>query len=107
MSGALWDRAAQNERTQLSWQRTSLSGLACSLVVARLLAPSSLVLAVTFALAATASTAVIGWLSIRRYASTNRALHRGTPIGDGRAHLATSGLVVVTAAAALVYVLMV
>lgn len=107
MSGELWDKAAQNERTQLSWQRTTLSGLACSLVVARLLAPTSLVLAVTVALAAIVTTALLGLLSRRRYTAYNRALHRGDPIGDGRTHLLTSALVVITGAGALVYLLMV
>jgi uncharacterized membrane protein YidH (DUF202 family) len=99
-----WDSGLQNERTRLAWQRTSLSGLVCSLLVARLLAPISLPLAVLVGLAAVLSTAALSWFSINRYAGVHDALHRNRPIGDGRSHLAVTALVLITAVGSIAYV---
>ncbi|MCW2810401.1 MAG: uncharacterized protein JWP61_859 [Friedmanniella sp.] len=102
---APWDAGLQNERTGLAWQRTMLSGLACSLLVARLLAPRSLTLAVLTGLVALLGTAVLGTVSLRRFRVTGAALHGGRPVGDGRAPLLIAALVILTAAGALAYVL--
>ena len=99
-----WDAGMQNERTRLAWQRTLLSGLVCSLVVARLLASISLTLAFLLGMAAVASSAVLGWFSILRYTTTNAALHHDQRIGDGRPAAAVTALVIVTAIGSLLYV---
>lgn len=100
---APWDAGLQNERTRLAWQRTALSGLACSLIVARLLAPASVTAAVMLGLAATMSAAGLGRLTSRRYRFTQSALHRGRPVGDARPHLLLMGLVVLTGLGAVLY----
>lgn len=98
-----WDSGLQNDRTRLAWQRTVLSGMACSLVVARLLASISLAVAIGLAVAAMISSAVLGRLSSRRYWAAHVALHSDHPIGDGRAHALLVALVALTALATLAY----
>ncbi|HYP46639.1 MAG TPA: DUF202 domain-containing protein [Propionibacteriaceae bacterium] len=99
-----WDSGLQNERTRLAWQRTTLSGLTCSLLVARLLATDSLALAIAVGLSAVVSSAALGWFTTRRYTENHLALHRRQAIDATRAQLVVTMLVVVTALAALVYV---
>jgi uncharacterized membrane protein YidH (DUF202 family) len=99
-----WDPGMQNERTRLAWQRTILSGLACSLLVSRLLASTSLALAIAIGLAAVLSSAALGWFSIKRYTDNHLALHADAPTASGRSHLVIVALVTVTAAGAAVYV---
>jgi len=99
-----WDPGLQNERTRLAWQRTTLSGLACSLLVARFLAPSSLALAIAVGLAAVLGSAALGWFSSKRYADNHLALHGRRPIAGARAQLVVTALVVFTALGALLYV---
>lgn len=99
-----WDPGMQNERTRLAWQRTTLSGLTCSLLVARLLTPLSLTLAITVGLAAVLSSAALGWFSTKRYADNHVALHAGQAIAGAGSHLVLTGLVLVTAICAAVYV---
>lgn len=94
----------QNERTRLAWQRTTLSGLACSLLVARFLATTSLTLAIAVGLAAVLSSATLGWFSTKRYAENHLALHSGGRVAGPRAQLVVTALVVVTALGGLGYV---
>ncbi len=105
MTGGPWDPGLQNERTGLAWQRTMLAGLTCSLLVARLLAGISVTYAVFLGLMATLCTAALGWIAIARFRRHDAAIRAGRPIGDGRANLLLSGLVIITAAGALLYVL--
>ena len=101
-----WDPGLQNERTSLAWQRTMLSGLACSLLVARLVAGLSLTLAIVVGFTALVGTALLGLVAVRRFRHHARALPARHLIGDGRSHLLLAGLVVGTAVAALGYVLL-
>lgn len=100
-----FDPGLQNERTRLAWQRTVLSGLVCSLLIARLLASEQLLWALLIGLVAILNTALIGWYTIHRYGHHQEALYARLPVGDGRAQVAIAGLVVVTAIGALTYVL--
>jgi uncharacterized membrane protein YidH (DUF202 family) len=104
MTLAPWDPGLQNERTGLAWQRTMLAGLTCSLLVARLLASISIVLAAILGLVALLCTAGLGWLAIRRFRLNNLAIHREEALGDGKANALLSVLVVMTAIGASLYV---
>lgn len=99
-----WDPGLQNERTRLAWQRTTLSGLGCTLLVTRLLAPDFLTLAIAVGLAAVLTSAMLGWFSTRRYADNHLALHKAQGIADARSQLVVVALVVVIAVGALIYV---
>lgn len=101
-----WDPGLQNERTGLAWQRTMLAGLVCSLLVARLLAEVSLLLAVITGLAALLGTAGLGWIAIRRFRRHGDALHARQPIGDGRPQALISAVVALTAVGALTFALL-
>ena len=99
-----WDPGVQNERTRLAWQRTTLSGLTCSLVVARLLADLSLGLAIAVGLAAVLSSAALGWFSTRRYAENQIALHGDGVLPGARSQLVLTALVIITAVGGVGYV---
>ena len=106
MTAPPWDPGLQNERTGLAWQRTMLAGLTCSLLVARLLAGISVVIAVLTGLVALLTTAAMGWMAISRFRANGHALHAGRPIGDGRPQLLVSLVVTGTAVGALVFALL-
>ena len=100
-----WDLGLQSERTALAWHRTLLSGLACSLVVARLVALVSWPAAVVTGLVAVATTAMLAVLARRRFRHNDAAVRRDDPLADARAPALLCVLVVVTALAAVVIVL--
>ena len=99
------DSGLQNERTGLAWQRTMLAGLTCSLLVARLLAEISVVLAVLIELLALLTTAALGWVALSRFRVHSQALHVRRPIGDARPQLLVSVVVTLTALGALLFAL--
>jgi len=101
-----WDPGLQNERTGLAWQRTMLSGLTCSLLIARLLADFSVLLAVVVGLAALAGTAGLGGIGIRRFQRNSVNLHAGRPVGGGASPLVVSAVLALTGVGALLYVLL-
>lgn len=101
---APWDPGLQNERTRLAWSRTMLSGLACALVVARLLATVSVTLAILTGVSALGTATAIGAVSIRRFRRHGHALPAGRPVGDGRAPAIAVVLLSGSALAALGYV---
>ena len=100
-----WDPGLPGERTGLAWQRTLLSGLACALVVARLLATISWPAALVTGLLAVATTTALGALALHRVHGNDEAVRRRRPLADGRAPLLLSVLVTVTALAAGLFVL--
>lgn len=104
MTTTPWDPGLQNERTGLAWQRTMLSGLACSLLVARVLASVSVLLALAVGLLALLTTAGLGWVAIRRFRTNDAALRIGQPVSRGAPVLLLTVVVSATAVAALVYV---
>lgn len=99
-----WDPGLQSERTALAWQRTLLSGLACALVVARLLALVSWPAAVVAGVAAAVTTAALAVLARRRFRHNDQAVRQRRPLADARAPLLLCVLVVLTAVAAAVVV---
>ena len=106
MTARPWDSGLQNERTGLAWQRTMLAGLTCSVLVARLLAEISVVLAVVTGLVALLTTAGLGWMAVSRFRRNSHALHAADrPIGDARPQLLISLVVTLTALGALLFAL--
>lgn len=93
----LHDRGAQNERTRLAWQRTTLSLVACALVVARLVGSRAVVAGVIIAVASLVVAAALTWSTRARYASAQTALHAGRPLPDGRIPALLTLLLVVSA----------
>jgi uncharacterized membrane protein YidH (DUF202 family) len=106
MSSAPWDQGLQNERTGLSWQRTLLSGLTFSLLLARLLAGVNVGLAIAVGVAALACSAVLGLASVRRYVRNHDALTRDRVVEDGWYSLVITVLVSLTGVGAIAYVML-
>ena len=102
-----WDAGLQNERTGLAWQRTMLAGLTCALLVSRLLAGVSLTLAILTGVSALGAAAAFGWMALRRFRLNAHALLSGEHLDDARPAALATVLLVLTALAAVGYVLLV
>lgn len=103
----LWDHGAQIERTRLSWQRTTLSALALGLILARLLADTSRVLAVVIALVALLLAGALHWNAVRRYTRANATLEANQRLeSDGRLPVLLVSLVLLVGLGALSYLLL-
>ena len=102
-----WDVGLQNERTGLAWQRTMLSGLACGLLVARLLAGVSLTLAVVAGVVTLGAATAFGAVALRRFRLNARALAGDRPLDDARTAALAAALLAATSLAAAAYVLLV
>ncbi len=99
------DPGLQNERTTLAWQRTTLSGLACALIIARLIFGHSAVTAITIAAIAIIIAITLGRLSASRY-KINNATWSSSRLGtDGRTPAVLTLLVMIIAGGAIGYVL--
>lgn len=101
-----WDAGLQNERTGLAWQRTMLSGLACGLLVTRLVATLSLTLAILTGALALAATVAFAWAALRRFRLNGEALLHGGTLGDGVPPALAAALLALTGLGALGYVLL-
>lgn len=101
------DEGAQNERTRLAWQRTLLSALTCSLLIARLLASAWVSLALAVALVALAVSAWMSWLVIRRYRRHHAAFVARRHLPDAKIPFLATALVALTALGALGYVVLI
>jgi uncharacterized membrane protein YidH (DUF202 family) len=97
----------QNERTRLAWQRTLLSGLACALLVARVLASLWVSLALAIALLALATTAVMSWLVIERYRVNHNALVARRQLPDAKTPFLVTVLVALSVVGALAYLVLI
>lgn len=102
-----WDSGLQNERTGLAWQRTMLTGLTSGLLVARLLAGVSLTSAILTGVFALGAAAAFGGVALRRFRLNARALLSDQQLDDARPVALTAVLLVLTALAAVSYVLLV
>jgi Domain of unknown function (DUF202) len=96
--GGVWDRGLQPERTALAWRRTGLTLGGAGLLLARVLAPSSLAAAL-LAGALGVATAIVTLVVVdRRYRSHHRRL---VAAAGERVPLAGGGLPAVIAVATL------
>lgn len=98
-----WDPGGQPERTRLAWQRTALSGLACSLVVSKLVGGHSVVLGFVLAALAILTTVAMLVLGRIRYQRANAALFARDRLPDGRINAATVVLITITGVGAVFY----
>ncbi len=99
------DPGLQNERTALAWLRTYLAGLGVALVVARLVAEHSLVLALGLVTTAGALSALVGRSAVRRYRASALSLARQGALPDGRLPALVAALTALLGVGALGYVL--
>jgi len=94
------DPGLQAERTRLSWQRTMLSSLGFSMIVARLVAIYSIPGGIAVAAASAIAAAAVGIAAHRRYQGGHLAAHGQSLMPDGRFFAAMASLLVVSGIAA-------
>lgn len=99
----VWDPGLQVERTKLAWQRTALSTVACTLVIARLVWTTHPVLGVIVAAAALGCGGMVGWTASHRDLRARMAIHRDErlPVG-ARLQLWLTALLVVAGVGAVI-----
>ena len=100
-----WDSGLQIERTKLAWQRTALSTFVFSLVVTRLIATRSVVVAVIIGLLAAIAALTLGLTATLRHHRGTRALYAQSPLPDARSFAALCALTVVAGIGAAAYAL--
>ena len=101
-----WDPGGQPERTRLAWQRTALSGLACSLVVSKLVGRHSAALGFVLAGLAILTTVAMLVFSRIRYQRANAALFAEEQLPDARINAATVVLIAITGVGGVFYAVM-
>lgn len=101
-----WDPGGQPERTRLAWQRTALSGLACSLVVSKLVGRHSAALGFVLAGLAILTTVAMLVFSRVRYQRANAALFAEERLPDARINAATVVLIVITGVGGVFYAML-
>lgn len=99
------DPGLQNERTSLAWQRTTLAGLACALLIARLIFGNAPAVAIIIAAVAIIVAAALSWLSSLRYKINNATWHTDRLGTDGRTVAGLTLLVVIIGLGAASYIL--
>ncbi|MGY4719447.1 YidH family protein [Naumannella cuiyingiana] len=102
---APWDPGLQNERTRLAWQRTALSLLVATLVMARLLAHTSIPLAIGLSTASVLIMAALARLAERRYRLAQRRLHANAPLSGAGLPAAMTALLVLLGVATAFWVI--
>ncbi|WP_026927840.1 YidH family protein [Granulicoccus phenolivorans] len=102
----VWDRGLQPERTFLAWQRTNLSLLAATLVIARLVSLHDLLFGAVIAGVGLLIVSAITVRTQRRYRRVHRVLHAGDALPGGRANLAMTGMLLLAGIGALAYTLL-
>ena len=103
--GGVWDPGLQPERTSLSWQRVNLGALGASLVSARLVIEVHPLIGYALAVLSVGVAALLTLLHGRRLLYTTSALHVGHRLPDGRLHLVVLAMLVLIAAAGMVFVI--
>ncbi|MHA6805519.1 DUF202 domain-containing protein [Salinifilum ghardaiensis] len=101
-----WDPGLQTERTALAWLRTTLAFTVGVLVLLRLLAWHSVLAAAVCAVVLVPLVAGSTWLTWRRNLQEERRLHAARPLPGAGLHAAVTAAVVLTGAAALLYIVL-
>ncbi len=97
MSGRVWDRGMQPERTALAWRRASLAFAGASLLVARVLVPESTATALVVAALGAGIAIALLFLVERRYRSHHLRLTTAAeraPLAGGALPLGLAALTV-------------
>lgn len=102
----VWDSGLQLERTTLAWLRTALALLAGAVIVARLVAHKSLLVAVLSTVLTIPVAMFVSWLAWRRHLRSHQSLHTRAALPDGRLHAVLAALACALCLAGFGYVLL-